>query len=337
MKNKLFIFSGIVIAVSLLCVLFYTHSINKSHSDVDLIVSFDVEPGDTSKVIAAKLHDEDLISSEFLFYLYVRLSERGSDIIAGTSNLSPSMSIVEIVDELVTDTPVEQTILTIQEGLTVDQINEKLVSVGAVLGDEFLSAVVNFDDYDSYSFLNKSEIVDLKYPLEGYLYPDTYYINAESFNSEAFIKVMLDNFEKRVVDSGVMADCFPDYTTHECVIMASIIEREVFGEKDRAIVSGLFWKRLENAWTLGADATLLYVTDDNVITSKELLLDSPYNTRRNPGLPSGPICNPSVSSIRAAFNPVDSKFWFYLTTLDTGEVIYSKTNEEHNLNRIKYL
>jgi UPF0755 protein len=119
--------------------------------------------------------------------------------------------------------------------------------------------------------------------------------------------------------------------------MASIIEREVLSLKDKKIVSGLLWKRYSSGWLIDADAALLYLKNDNIITRADLDSDSPYNIRKFKGLPPTPIANPGLASIEAALNPTDSAYWFYLTTLDTGEVIYARTNDEHNQNKFKYL
>ncbi|MBD3360384.1 endolytic transglycosylase MltG, partial [Candidatus Peregrinibacteria bacterium] len=171
------------------------------------------------------------------------------------------------------------------------------------------------------------------------LYPDTYFLNFADFSPHDILYLTLDNFEKKwmEIDKNLEESKLNDYSIHEIITMASIIENEVFGEKNRKIVSGILWKRLENDWPLGADAALLYITDDREITSQDLNIDSPYNTRKYKGLPPGPISNPGTESIKAALYPKESNYWFYLTTPDTGEVIYSTTNEEHNQNRQKYL
>ena len=121
------------------------------------------------------------------------------------------------------------------------------------------------------------------------------------------------------------------------MIVASLIEKEVILEKDKALVSGIIYKRLQNGWTLGIDAALLYEKDNNKITYEDLNSNSPYNLRKIKGLPPTPICNPSLSSIQAALNPKKSAYWFYLTKPITNEVVYSKTNDEHNLNKRKFL
>lgn len=124
---------------------------------------------------------------------------------------------------------------------------------------------------------------------------------------------------------------------HEVITMASIVEMEVRTTDDRPIVAGILWKRLDSGWMIGADATLLYLKEDRSIDYQDLQEESPYNTRKNAGLPPGPIGNPGIKAILATLTPEESPYFFYLTTLDTGEVIYAVTNEEHNANKVKYL
>lgn len=285
---------------------------------------FQIESGDSVKEIAANLKEKELINNENLFYWYVKHAELDKDIVAGIFNIKKSMNISEIA-ESITNIQQNEAKITIQEGLRIRDIDQKLVEKQLIQSGEFISAVKNFSDWDKYPFLVKN---DRELPLEGYIYPDTYFLNPLDFHPAELISKALNNFQNKTADLHITADQ---------LTMASIIENEVFGAKDRRIVSGILWKRLENGWPLGADATLLYITDDRHISGSDLALDSPYNTRKNGGLPPGPICNPSVDSIKAALNPEQSPYWFYLTTLDTGEVIYAKTNEEHNLNRAKYL
>lgn len=283
-----------------------------------------IESGESVKDIAAKLEEKELIKNANVFYLYIKYQDLGEDIIAGIFNLKRSMNVIEIAEQLTTIQQGEARI-TIQEGLRIRDIDEKLTEQGLIDEGEFITAVKNFSDWDQYPFLNKN---NLELPLEGYIYPDTYFLNPKDFQAEELITKALKNFQTKTINLQI---------TPEIITMASIIENEVFGLEDRKIVSGIFWKRLENNWMLGADATLLYITDDRHISAADLKLESPYNTRKNRGLPPGPISNPSLESIEAALNPTPSPYWFYLTTLDTGEVIYAETNEEHNINRQKYL
>ena len=302
-------------------------------------ISFQIEKGAAVKTIAANLEEKGLIKNDFTFYLYAKSHNLGEKIVAGKFMLNKSMTVPQIIEEI--SNP-EQSgfVITIQEGLRLKDIDQKLVDLELINSGEFLTSIRDFEDWDLYSFISKETHSNLDLSLEGYIYPDTYFLDPLEFEPQDLIYLGLDNFEQKYfnnIDSTQESQITQNYTKEEIIIMASIIENEVFGETDRAIVSGMLWKRLENGWTIGADATLLYITDDRTITAADLELDSPYNTRKFQGLPPGPICNPSTSSIKAAMYPTESEYWFYLTTLDTGEVIYAKSNEEHNVNKGKYL
>ncbi len=301
--------------------------------------SFQIKKGETIREIAANLEDKELIRDKDSFYLYSRLKNIGEEVIAGRFVLNKNKNVPEII-EIILDPSMAESVITIQEGLRARDIDEKLADTGLVSPGEFLNEVKNFAGYEYYDFLEPETVSHLEYPVEGYLYPDTYFLDPSDFQPHDLIYMAMDNFEKKLAEIDFEAEpskVRDTYSLKEVLTMASIIENEVFGEEDRKIVSGILWKRLENGWTLGADATLLYITEDRKITSEDLEIDSPYNTRKNKGLPPGPISNPGIESIMAAYYPVETEYWFYLTTPDTGEVIYAVTNEEHNINRDKYL
>lgn len=299
----------------------------------DTEISFQIKKGQTAKEIGKNLAEKDLTKSSTAFYFYTKSHDLGEKLIAGRFLLKKSMNVPEIL-ATITDPAEAEYIITIQEGLRAKDIDQKLVDLGLIQKDDFNNAVKNFKGWQYYSFLDKTNLEKLEFPLEGYLYPDTYFLDPEIFKPDDLIYLALDNFEKKITP---LRKNNKNGTVNEIITMASIIENEVFGSKDRKIVSGILWKRLENNWTIGADATLLYITDDRKLTQEELMIESPYNTRKNKGLPPGPISNPSIESIEAAIFPEESEYWFYLTTPDTGEVIYSKSNEEHNANKSKYL
>jgi len=126
-------------------------------------------------------------------------------------------------------------------------------------------------------------------------------------------------------------------TVHEILTLASILEKEVSTENDRKIVADIFYKRLEIGMALQADSTVNYASGKSVprASGKDLETDSPYNTYKYKGLPPGPICNPSLSAIKAAIYPAKNDYWYFLTTPD-GKVIYSKTHDEHVKAKAKY-
>ncbi|MBL4694583.1 endolytic transglycosylase MltG, partial [Candidatus Gracilibacteria bacterium] len=276
---------------------------------------------------------KNLIHSDTAFYWYIKSHNLGENIQAGRFLLNKTMTVSEIAEKL-SNSQASESILTIQEGLLIRDIDQKLVELTLIEEGELLQAVKEFKDWQFYDFLDAKTLSTLALPLEGYLYPDTYFLDSNNFEAQDLIFLALDNFERKTKE---LLPQIKKHSIHEIITMASIIETEVFGEKDRKQVSGILWKRNDNGWMIGADATLLYITDDRKINYADLAIDSPYNTRKFAGLPPGPIANPSVESIEAAMFPTANPYWFYLTTLDTGKVIYSKTNDEHNSNRAKYL
>jgi len=299
-------------------------------------VSVQIKAGSNLGEIAETLEDKGLIKNKLSFEMYTKFNNLETKLPSGRFILTKSLTVPKIIEKM-NDPTQREVALTIQEGLRAKDIDEKLTKQGLITKGEFLKALKDFNGWQYYNFIDKNEQQKLKTPLEGYIYPDTYFLDSNDFEPKDLIYLALDNFEKKWNTLDKTNSKLDKYTTEEIVTMASIIENEVFGEQDRKTVAGILWKRLENGWPIGADATLLYITKDRTITSTDLAIDSPYNTRKKQGLPPGPISSPSIEAIKSTLHPTESEYWFYLTTLDTGKVIYSKTNEEHNSNKQKYL
>lgn len=174
--------------------------------------------------------------------------------------------------------------------------------------------------------------------LEGYLAPDTYSIYTNATLEEVVDK-LLNHREEQL--KPLLAEIKASgRTMHEIMTMAALLEREVRTPKDKAIVADIFWKRHDANMGLQADSTVHYATakEGSVFTSKaDRASTNPWNTYKYPGLPPGPIATPSLASIEAAIHPTKNDYWYFLTTLDTGEVKYGKTLAEHNANVQKYL
>lgn len=333
-KNPFIKLSLILLAILLLGFWKYSSYISTPvDEDDDTTISFQVKTGERVRTIANNLEEKELIHSDTAFYWYLKTHGLGESIQAGRFLLNRGMDATEIAETL-SNSQASESILTIQEGLLIRDIDQKLLELNLIEKGELIQAVKEFKDWQFYDFLDPVILSKLELPLEGYLYPDTYFLDSNNFEAQDLIFLALDNFEKKTKD---LLPQLKRHSVHEIITMASIIETEVFGETARKKVSDILWKRNDSGWMIGADATLLYITDDREINYADLALDSPYNTRKFAGLPPGPISNPSVESIEAAMFPKANPYWFYLTTLDTGEVIYSKTNEEHNINRAKYL
>lgn len=331
-KNKKRLFLSTLLIVFGIIFLFQTIYYHYLESPVDANstenISFLIKKGETASTVGENLEEKGIIKSSTTFGIYSRTQKLAEKIISGRFMLQKSMTIKQIL-QIVTDPSKAESIIVIQEGLTVKEIDERLVEMELIKDGEFISAVKAFESYEAYPFLDKEKLQKLGIPLEGYLFPDTYFLDGADFKPEQLIIKCLNNFNKKLPEK-------PE-NLHEIITMASIVELEVRTEKDLPIVAGILWKRYKQNWHLGADATLLYITDDRKISEEDLKIDSPYNTRKVTGMPPGPIGNPGIKSIEASIHPKESKYWYYLTALDSGEVIYAETNEEQNENRAEYL
>ncbi len=290
-------------------------------------IVFHIEKGSSAKEVASNLEDADLIKNKSSFIKDIKDLNLEGAIRYGSFVLSPSMTLEEIVEILTTEGSGELA-LTIPEGWTIDQIDARLTELGLIKAGEFSSCAADCEF--NYKFLEKNA------NLEGYLFPDTYFIDNANFEVEGLIDQILGNFDNRWTEEMQSQLEASDRTLDQIVIVASMLEKEVRTEEDLAMVSGIIWNRLDNDWTLGIDATLLYKDEDGKITVEDLSEDSPYNTRLNTGLPPTAIGNPGLATLKAALNPTFSEYWFYLTD-SAGKVYYATTNAEHEENKAKYL
>jgi len=319
---------SIFVIIFIIIVSWYLKNINspfdKNNSEK---INFKIKNGQTAKQIAQNLEDEKIINSNLAFYLYIRLNKLSTNLKSGLYKLSPSENVKSIANQI-TEGKNRQGIITIPEGYTIRDIDKLLTQEGLINENNFYNCTKTCD-FSNFKFLANPKF------LEGYLFPDTYYVDPVNFDIKAFINLLLRTFEKKLL--AVYEKSNSNRSLNDVVKMASIIEKEVRTEKDLAIVSGILWKRLDNDWYIGADATLLYLAKDKEITKDELEDNNPYNSRKIKGLPPTAIGNPGEKTFNAALNPTETDYWFYLTVPGTGEVKYAKTNEEQNINREKYL
>lgn len=305
--------------------------------------AIDILPGMGSRKIADILKREGMIRSKWLFITYVTIRGASSDLKPGRYYFTPA--IVNIVDDLVRGGTIERNIV-IPEGWTAKEIGEYFEKENVLSRVEFerlvgAEGLIYFRT--RFEFLrNVSESAGL----EGYLFPDTYRIFVGSSAEEIIVK-MLENFGKKVAPELRQEVFRQKKTLYEIVTMASLIEKEVAADEDRAIVSGILWKRLKIGIPLQVDATIAYIkrqmvngtlrmANNHKISIDDTKIDSPYNTYKYRGLPKGPISNPGLSAIRAAIYPEESPYFYYLSAPD-GRTIFSKTFEEHNTAKAKYL
>jgi UPF0755 protein len=183
---------------------------------------------------------------------------------------------------------------------------------------------------------HEERFLELARPLEGYLFPDTYFFLPNA-TEERVVRTMASNFAERVkeIEDEMRESGRP---VGDVVTMASLLEKEAHIQRDRRMIAGVLWTRLDIGMPLQVDAAFLYILGRTTfdLTLADLQTDSPYNTYRYPGLPAGPIANPGLRSLQAAVTPIAHDYLFYLADY-SGVTHYSETYEEHLRKKRIYL
>lgn len=317
--------------------IFYTLEVRSVDAESEERVPVTIESGSSTDMIADLLYQKELIRSPLAFKAAVKKEGLAGKLQAGSFVLMKSMSADDIAQALTTGKTSEVSV-TVPEGYTVKDIDAVLTKKGLIKEGELINCS-NDCDFSSFGFLKPSGTQAKRGgKVEGYLYPDTYFVSSEEFVPKFFIERLLGTFRARVVDAYADEIQRSGRTVHEIVTMASLIEEETRTDEERAIVSGILWKRFDQGIGLYVDASNRYILNKPTaaITAADLEMDSPYNLRKYRGLPPGPIANPSVASIEAAINPESSPYYYYLHGND-GQIRYAVTNDEHNVNKAKYL
>ena len=304
----------------------------------DSSLLFTVQPGDTLSEIAGRLQDDGLIISDLVFRL--ALERRGSvhSLQPGQYVLRPSMSMDQIIDELQRG-QVADRVVTVIEGWRGEQIAEHLEALGAFAGADLLAVIGSGPDQFPHDFLPAQSGVN---SLDGYLFPDTYFVGAQTTPRE-FVSAMLDRFGEIYGTQERQAAAAAGLSDHEVVILASIVEREAQLDEERAVIASVYLNRLEQGMHLQADPTVQFAVAGgggegwwkDSLTLADLGTESPYNTYLNPGLPPGPIANPGAASIRAVLEPAQTNYLFFVARGD-GSHAFAETYEEHQQNIARF-
>ena len=307
---------------------------NSSNAGTEESVTVEVVQGENVWDIATKLKENDLIKYEVIFYLKVREEGADSRLRYGTFQFQKECGLKEIIEELTSGGAQKESIMfTIPEGYSIEMIAKKLDAEGICSEEDFLTAVEA--DYDYWFMDAIPDDEDIKYKLQGFLFPETYAI-AKDMTAEDIVNIMLAQFDKNFTDEmkDRMNSLGKDIFT--VVTEASIIEREARVAEERPMISGVIQNRLNIGMKLQMCPTALYpitdgVYDKNFVTIADTQYDSPYNTYVYAGLPVGPIANPGGLSIEAALYPVEHEYLFYHTNEEKkdGSHIFTKTYQEH--------
>jgi UPF0755 protein len=332
-KFKIIILLFAILAAVAGSFFYFRYQAYNSHGTYASIKMFKIEKGEGSGIVSANLAGERLISGKWYFHYYMRTNDLVGKILPGDYQLSGNMTIPEIAN-IITKEQNKFVKITFPEGWDSKKMAERLSSNGFP-GNEFLEIAKNppFELTSRYSFFS---LLPKETSLEGYLFPDTYFFS-QKLSPEEITGKILGNFDERLTPELREEIKKQGKSLDEIITMASIIEKEVKSEKDRKIVSGVFWNRVKSGQPLQSCATISYIlgVSKSQYSFEDTRIESPFNTYLNQGLPPSPISNPGLASIEAAVYPAQTDYNFFLSDPETGETVFSKNIEEHNANKAK--
>lgn len=312
----------ILILISAFVAFWYWNSLQGPKDSDSQTKAFVVRKGEGPSIIAENLEEEGLIKSAMAFKFIYKSNYLGQEIEAGDYKIASSMSVREIIDQLIKP-PVDRW-TTLLEGWRVEQMAEVLSAELGISNSEFITKAAKY---------------------EGYLFPDTYLFNKEA-TVDTIISTLRNTFAKRYnvdLQAKIRAK---GLTPEEGVILASIVEREGRSDKVRTEIAGIMIKRYKMGMGLNADATVQYAKDSQALKQKGKLekywqpitraeyqsVVSSYNTYLHAGFPPTPIANPSLSSLNAVANSNPNTPYVYYYHDPQGNSYYARTLEEHNAN-----
>jgi UPF0755 protein len=299
---------------------------NGPHADSETAI-IDIPKGTSVRGISHILGEAALIDDDIRFLLLAKWQGVSGKLRAGEFRLDTGKTPLEVLEALVKAQPVQHAV-TIPEGLRAEEIAAIFAGDGwcdkkryeKLVRDEDFIASTGFSQFTS---------------LEGFLYPDTYYLTKEMRGAEIVIQMQVKRFQE------VWATLVEDYDTepdlYETVTLASIVEKETADSSERPLIASVFQNRLQKGMRLQSDPTVVYGIENfqAPITKTHLLTETPYNTYVIPALPAGPIANPGRASLHAVLNPVEAEFLYFVSKND-GTHQFSTNLADHNKAVQKY-
>lgn len=285
-------------------------------------IKLEIIKGESTQEISSNLQNIGVIRSGLALRIWLKYLEIQGDrsaLRAGVYQFSTNQSLAEVVEQMQTQVPAEIT-FTIPEGWSIAQMAAYFEQKQFFKAEDFITATKT-------NLARKPWLPAKISSLEGFLFPDTYQIPLDQATPDKIIEMMLLRFEQ------VALPLAKDINLNEWVTFASIVEKEAVLDHERGIIAGVFRARLNLGMRLESDPTVEYglnikQTPDQPLTLKQVRTPSPYNTYLNQGLPVGAIASPGLKSLKAALNPKDTKYLFFVARYD-GSHIFSRTYTEH--------
>ncbi|WP_375794214.1 endolytic transglycosylase MltG [Peribacillus frigoritolerans] len=330
--------------VGLVGFLYINSAMKPVDPDDDTIKKVKIPIGSSVNGISTLLEEQGIIKDARVFKYYIKFRNE-SGFQAGEYKLSPSMPIEDIVTSIKTGKLMKEAAMkiTIPEGKQLIQIAD---IIAGKTGEDPKKVFKKLNDkkfvnsmQEQFPQLLTSEIENEKvlYPLEGYLFPATYDFYEEKPTLESIVIEMLKKTDETLQAYEGQMDK-NDYSVHEMLTFASLVEEEATAQVDRGKIASVFYNRIEEDMPLQTDPTVLYAKGSHKsrVYYKDLEVKSPYNTYKNKGLPPGPIANAGTTSIDAVLKPEKTDYLYFLATPE-GEVLYSKTLDDHNNKKAEHI
>lgn len=309
------------------------------------LVSFEIEQGASVKEVSKALEEEGIIRNSKLFNFYLKF-KNVSGFKSGLYHVSKSMTLDEIIAELSgqgKDKDQNATKVLIREGEQLTEIAKEVEKSTKYSAEDFMAKVQD-EDFLRYLVQKFPKLLtqsyngyQVKYVLEGYLFPATYDMN-DSKTLQMLITEMVaktDEVMSKYYDKILASD----YTLQEIMALASLIEKEGTKLEDRKKISSVFHNRIKENMKLQTDVSVQYALGEHkeALSLSDLEVDSPYNLYQNYGVGPGPYNSPSEDAIVAAMEPAETDYLYFLADIKTKEIYYAKTYEEHLELKAKYI
>ncbi|MGH2693280.1 MAG: endolytic transglycosylase MltG [Actinomycetota bacterium] len=299
-------------------------------SDPGEKVEVEIPEGASIERVGELLEERDVVRSGFGVRVAAYLRSGEEVIQAGTYELRTGLSARDALDELLEGPVLEFVNVTFPEGSWLTDFARILERDTHIAADAFLRVVGTGEIRSRY----RPDDVDT---LEGLLFPSTYQVVEEDTAATVATR-LVDEFEKRVGQLDLSKVELLGVTPYQAIIVASMVEAEARVPSERAKIAAVIYNRLEQGIRLGIDATVLYALGEHkeVLTRSDLAVDSPYNTRLFPGLPPTPIGAAGIEALRAAADPADGDWLYYVLADCEGHHAFSVGYDEFLQNKATY-
>ncbi|WP_171005392.1 endolytic transglycosylase MltG [Bacillus sp. E(2018)] len=327
-KRRLIILGILII----LCLVWIIYEVTPPDGSAEK--AFVIKDNSDFKTISKLLEDDEFIKSPILFSVYASVTGMKSKVVSGEHTIKQGEGFKEILQDLSTlENETEAIEVIVPEGLTVLEIADVLNKSGIVDKNQFLDVARSWntltEEQQEQLGINKEvKKSNKKFAVEGLLFPDTYYFRKNMKPDE-----VIHQMTERMVEATKELTIHTKQTPYEMITLASIIEKEALLNEEKRRIAGVFVNRLEEGKKLQSCSTVQYLLEKPKATlkRKDLKIQSPYNTYIYKGLPPGPISSPDLPSLKAAADPEDHDYYYFVAKQDgTWSHFFSKTYKEHS-------